>query len=186
MIPKDKLIEENLGLAVWQANLFHRKVSPRILYEDLYSEGVFGLVQAAEKYEERDDCSFATFAYHRVRGQILDFLRKEFFVRQDVERPVFISIDALVPFGDASFAEEFGIKPIPPLFLEPWLKNLVETRLSKAQKTVIYGYFWKNQYLREISKELGIFESRTSQIKTSALKTLHFAITTRRRIRRHV
>ncbi len=43
--------------------------------EDLISAGTLGLVEAAHRFDESRDVRFGTFAYRRVRGAIMDFLR---------------------------------------------------------------------------------------------------------------
>ncbi len=45
--------------------------------EDLYIEGVIGLMEAVERFEPERNLKFETFATKRVRGAIIDALRKE-------------------------------------------------------------------------------------------------------------
>ncbi|MBI2463673.1 sigma-70 family RNA polymerase sigma factor [Candidatus Peregrinibacteria bacterium] len=44
--------------------------------DDLISEGFFGLLHAVENYNDVSGIQFWTFAEHRVRGAMLDYLRK--------------------------------------------------------------------------------------------------------------
>lgn len=44
-------------------------------YEDLENTGVMGLLQALDKYDPSRDVKFTTFAYYRIRGNIIDYLR---------------------------------------------------------------------------------------------------------------
>ncbi|RMG16463.1 MAG: FliA/WhiG family RNA polymerase sigma factor [Planctomycetota bacterium] len=44
--------------------------------EDLFSAGVCGLIQAARSYDPSKGASFKTHAYTRIRGEILDELRR--------------------------------------------------------------------------------------------------------------
>ncbi|HET9303034.1 MAG TPA: sigma-70 family RNA polymerase sigma factor [Propionibacteriaceae bacterium] len=44
--------------------------------EELYAWGMEGLVQAAECFDSSRGLSFATYAIHRIRGRILDELRR--------------------------------------------------------------------------------------------------------------
>jgi RNA polymerase sigma factor FliA len=46
------------------------------LYDDLWSVGAIGLLDAARRYEADRGASFDTFAEHRVRGAMLDELRR--------------------------------------------------------------------------------------------------------------
>lgn len=49
----------------------------RQLEDDLLSAGALGLIQAYEKYDARGGNSFDSFAYHRIRGAMLDELRRQ-------------------------------------------------------------------------------------------------------------
>ncbi|MDG2308486.1 MAG: FliA/WhiG family RNA polymerase sigma factor [Candidatus Binatia bacterium] len=49
---------------------------PEIPTEDLISWGTIGLLDAMRKYDSKREASFATYAQYRIRGSILDFLRR--------------------------------------------------------------------------------------------------------------
>lgn len=44
-------------------------------YEDIESAGIMGLLQALENYDCTKEIQFNTFAYYRIRGNIIDYLR---------------------------------------------------------------------------------------------------------------
>ncbi len=44
--------------------------------DDLFSIGIIGLIDAIKKYDDKKGTSFETYAYIRVRGAIIDELRK--------------------------------------------------------------------------------------------------------------
>ncbi|MGF1670610.1 MAG: sigma-70 family RNA polymerase sigma factor, partial [Balneolaceae bacterium] len=44
-------------------------------YEDIESAGIMGLLQALENYDCSKQIQFNTFAYYRIRGNIIDYLR---------------------------------------------------------------------------------------------------------------
>lgn len=53
-------------------------------FEDLESAGFMGLLQALESYSVEKEVQFNTFAYYRIRGSIIDYLRKiDLMPRQD-------------------------------------------------------------------------------------------------------
>ncbi len=55
-----------------------RSTMPRsVLYEDLYSAGCLGLCEAALRFDPDRGIKFATFAYYRVSGAILDAIRSQ-------------------------------------------------------------------------------------------------------------
>lgn len=45
-------------------------------FDDLYEIGIDGLMQAADRFDPARGASFTTFAYYRIRGAILDSLRR--------------------------------------------------------------------------------------------------------------
>ena len=44
---------------------------------DAVQEGTIGLIEAVERYDPMRGVAFSLYAVHRVRGRILDFLRRE-------------------------------------------------------------------------------------------------------------
>lgn len=72
----DRLIEENMDLVRRLAWHFHGRVGRFIEVDDLLQAGYLGLVDAAQKYTTREGVAFAAYAAIRVRGSIIDFLRR--------------------------------------------------------------------------------------------------------------
>ena len=54
----------------------HGRVRSAIEIEDLMQIGYFGLVTAAQKYSPKEGATFASYAVLRIRGAIVDHLRK--------------------------------------------------------------------------------------------------------------
>ena len=48
--------------------------------EDLISAGMLGLVEAAHRYDESRGASFVTFVYRRIKGAVVDYLRRNDFL----------------------------------------------------------------------------------------------------------
>ena len=72
-------IEQNNQL-IWKIvrNIMRRRsIPPTIEDVDLYSWGVEGLIKAKKRYDESKNASFSSYAYIRIKGEILDQLRKE-------------------------------------------------------------------------------------------------------------
>jgi len=70
------LIENHLPLVRSIVERMRRKLPSKIETDELYSIGVTGLVAAARNYRESRECSFASYATTRIRGAILDELRR--------------------------------------------------------------------------------------------------------------
>ena len=76
MSNQDELVDSCTRLVQRLARQYATKHAGSLI-EDLISEGNIGLVQAAQKFEPARGTSFATFAAPRIRGAIIDALRRE-------------------------------------------------------------------------------------------------------------
>ena len=72
----EKLIEDNLDLVKKIAWQIHGRVHNVIEVEDLNQQGMEGLVHAAQKYSPQENVTFPQYAQLRIRGSIIDYLRK--------------------------------------------------------------------------------------------------------------
>jgi RNA polymerase sigma factor FliA len=63
-----------------------RRLPPGIDMNDLVQSGMVGLLEAARRYHGRCGSSFSTFASYRVRGAILDSLRKTQWLSRSAAR----------------------------------------------------------------------------------------------------
>lgn len=55
-------------------------------YEDLISQGVIGLIDAIEKYQPSKGVKFETYATLRIRGEIIDYLRKKDWMPRSLKK----------------------------------------------------------------------------------------------------
>ena len=70
------LIQDNLDLVKKIAWQLHGRVQNIVEVEDLIQQGMEGLVHAAQKYSPKEGVNFSQYAQLRIRGSIIDFLRK--------------------------------------------------------------------------------------------------------------
>ena len=73
---KQELVLAYLPLVKYYAGRLAVKFPPFISLEDLESYGVFGLLEAVEKYNPDLGTSFKAYANSRIRGAIIDEIRK--------------------------------------------------------------------------------------------------------------
>ncbi|MEI6804946.1 MAG: sigma-70 family RNA polymerase sigma factor [Myxococcaceae bacterium] len=71
----NQLIEQYGSFVRSIARQVKKSVSPRIELDDLIAYGMTGLLEAAERFDEKQGANFTTFSYYRVRGAIYDGLR---------------------------------------------------------------------------------------------------------------
>jgi len=75
----DSFVEEHLPLIykITQHILSSHKIPVGVESSDLVSWGVEGLVKAKNNFKENKSSQFGTYAFYRIRGEILDKLRVE-------------------------------------------------------------------------------------------------------------
>lgn len=112
------LISSHLGLVRKVAWQVHGRVSRAIEVEDLVQIGMVALIEAAHHFEVRPGASFATYAAIRVRGAMIDELRRQAHMtrgmlmrRKQVEaaRRQLSRADGQAP-SDAELARHLGIE----------------------------------------------------------------------------
>jgi len=82
---RDRLILDHLPVCKAIAVQIHKALPVHIDLDDLIQAGVLGLLDAAEKYNP-SKAQFPSYAKHRIRGAILDSLRKLDFASRDLRR----------------------------------------------------------------------------------------------------
>ena len=73
---REQLIMEYLDLVKYQAGRINTYVPDRIELEDLESYGIIGLIDAIEKFDPKRGYKFNSYAQKRIKGEIIDQLRK--------------------------------------------------------------------------------------------------------------
>lgn len=73
---RDKIIIEYAPLVKFVAGRLNMYLGYNVEYEDLVSYGIFGLIDAIDKFDYDKGIKFETYASLRIRGAILDEIRK--------------------------------------------------------------------------------------------------------------
>lgn len=73
---REKLILEYAPLVKVVAGRMNMYLGNNVEYDDLVGYGVFGLIDAIDKFDAFKDVKFETYASLRIRGAILDQIRK--------------------------------------------------------------------------------------------------------------
>ena len=119
---KDEKLKEELVLkyAPLVKNIAERmalRLPPNICKEELIGPGVLGLFDAIEKFDSRKEIKFRTYANLRIKGAILDELRKMDWISRSIRRNIHRIEDAMrslqLKLGrepdDFEVAEEMGV-----------------------------------------------------------------------------
>ena len=73
---REKLILEYAGLVKIVAGRLGMYLGYTVEYDDLVGYGIFGLIDAIDKFELSKGVKFETYASLRIRGAIIDQIRK--------------------------------------------------------------------------------------------------------------
>ena len=177
------------------ANRLRRELSLRGDLDDLIAFGFGGLLEARHRFDPARGVRFQTFAYHRVRGAMLDGVRKmSQLPRRAHER--FQAAAETTPTAaptalDKAFTRmtalstatvlqgRFGNES-PEAVL---LKNESITRLLQAlpslsprQRVLVRGFYFEGRSIDAMARELGISKSWASRLHTNALRELRDAL----------
>lgn len=190
---------------------------------DLVQDGVLGLIDAAHRFDEARGIKFETFAERRVRGAMIDALRKDAWprgvrrqrreldaAREALRRELghepsmadlaarvgsdekrlsrtivrINTIEATSPLANGEHLDESNL----PTVLVPSEPDSPDTAYEKAEtrhrvraaiaalppreQKVISLYYYAEATMKEIGAEIGVNESRVSQLHARAIKRL--------------
>lgn len=190
---------------------------------DLVQDGMLGLIDAAHRFDERRGIKFETFAERRVRGAMIDALRRDAWprgvrrVRRELEaarealrrelgaEPSLADLAARVGSDEARLgrtivrihtiestsplanAENVDNSSLPPALVpsEPvspdraFEQQEVHDRIRAAmaalpprERRVISLYYFGEVTMKQIGAEIGVNESRVSQLHARAIQRL--------------
>jgi RNA polymerase sigma factor for flagellar operon FliA len=169
---------------VWYVvNRIRPRLPVSVSEEELFSAGMFGLLKACRSYDPDRGAVFKTYAYHRIRGAILDELRRlDFLPRSLRDRARAVGEDA--PAVLAIPTDEDGNESLPTRSVESasersdmhgaLLKEI--ERLPEKMRLVMTLYYRQGLRMREIGDRLRLTESRVSQIHSNAVLRLRRAM----------
>jgi RNA polymerase sigma factor FliA len=83
---REALVHEHLGLVHHVARQLGGRLSTEVEVDELVSAGTMGLLHAMSSFDAARGLSFSTYAVPRIRGAILDELRRQDHVPRSVRR----------------------------------------------------------------------------------------------------
>lgn len=114
---REKIILEYAPLVKTVAGRLSMYLGYNVEYEDLVSYGIFGLIDAIDKFDTLKEVKFETYASLRIRGSILDQIRKMDWIPRTIRQKQ-KRIDAIIKeiemetgknATDEEIAEKLGI-----------------------------------------------------------------------------
>ena len=139
--------------------------------EDALQDGMLGVISALDRYDPEHDAgkTFVQFAMYRAWGSMLDeYRRRTKYIRSEKRPPPTpIPIDILTK--DNPKAELSSIEDVCANVVDIVDCQRAVSSLPARMQYIIMRRYFDNQDLRVIGNELGITESRCSQIINEAL-----------------
>lgn len=169
---REKLILEYAPLVKVVAGRLSMYLGYNVEYEDLVSYGIFGLIDAIDKFDKNKEVKFETYASLRIRGAILDQIRKMDWIPRTVrqrQKQIDTAMKELEqrngrPATDAEIAAYMGISEDE--FLD-WQNQVKADNIISLNEYVEQG--------NDISSEKSIssgFDTPESVIEKSELKKM--------------
>ncbi|NPA53709.1 MAG: sigma-70 family RNA polymerase sigma factor [Aquificae bacterium] len=194
---KDQIILENLPLVKKVASkIYYRLPKGEIDFDELVNTGIIGLMKAIDRYD-KDKAKFSTYAYIKIRGEILDYLRsldvmprsmREKIKEENLEEgknlplsktAIMVSIEKAIVNGDEEFRivdtlVSNRISPEEEVIKEDIRDKLLQAieMLNEKEQIALQMLYFEEKSLQEVANVLNVSVSRVSQIKSEAVKKL--------------
>ncbi len=193
---KQKIVLENTPLVKKVASKIFFKLpkDSAIEFDELVNTGIIGLIKAIDRYD-KEKAKFSTYAYIKIRGEILDYLRSLHIVprtirdkikKEQEKNPqkaiplsnlaIMLSIDKALANEDSSFRIKDNLidrsKSPEEEAINSEVRDILEVaieELKDSEKRVIQMFYFEEKELKEIALFLNISVSRVSQLKSKAL-----------------
>lgn len=169
---REKLILEYAPLVKIVAGRLSMYLGYNVEYEDLVSYGLFGLIDSIDKFDASKEVKFETYASLRIRGSILDQIRKMDWIPRTIRQRQ-KQIDAAMkeielqegrPATDAEIAQRIGISEDE--FLD-WQGQIKADNIISLNEYIEQG----NDVSSEASLSSG-FDTPESVIEKSELREM--------------
>jgi RNA polymerase sigma factor FliA len=225
LFSREEIIHRYLHLVKYVAGRISLGLPPNVEIADLINDGVLGLIDAIEKYDDERGVKFETYAITRIHGAIVDALRALDWVpravRQRGRELESVQHDLESELGRTPTETELGARmglsraelnavlvrvrgtalisleerltsdrgqdlPLRDLLpgTDDEVTSSVERRelykqlgeavfaLPRTERVVVIQYYFEGRTLKQIKDELGVSESRVSQIHAQAVVRL--------------
>ena len=157
----EKLILDHLFFAEKLAKSHFRKTPPQVQLDELISAAYMGLVDAAKRYDGRND--FKIFARWRIVGEIKDYLRSLKWDRNTNKV-------ASIPEGHDIIAEK------EPESFDEVLDGFAKNIIAPIAKNIIRMYYGERMPIASIAQKVNLSGARVSQLLKENISVLRMAM----------
>jgi RNA polymerase sigma factor for flagellar operon FliA len=114
---REELVVKYAPLVKYIAGRMAMRLPPNVSKEELNSAGIVGLLDALDKFDSKMGIKFETYAEHRIRGTILDELRRMDWIPRSVRKDIHRIEEAMIALRsklgreaeDIEVAQEMGV-----------------------------------------------------------------------------
>jgi RNA polymerase sigma factor (sigma-70 family) len=160
---RDRLVLAHLALVDEIARAVARRLPPSWDIADLIQVGRLGLLDAATKFDPARGVPFPAYARKRIRGEMYSSARRRSW-RDGTHAPL---EEAVEPAGDA------GIEDAVERGQRAKVVSIAIARLEVREEALVRRhYLGAQEELQKIGRELGLGQSRASQLHRKALEDL--------------
>lgn len=179
---REKIILEYAPLVKVVAGRLSMYLGYNVEYEDLVSYGIFGLIDAIDKFDYMKEVKFETYASLRIRGSILDQIRKMDWIPRTIRQKQ-KKIDSVIreieqetghAASDEEIAKALGITDDE---YEDWQSQMKITGLVSLNEYMEQGSDVSQDYSRHttsqfVSPEENIEKEELTKVLGEALELL--------------
>ena len=165
---QEVLIRDNIKLAYWLANKWHKKIGDYSIKDGLISAAELGLIKAARKWKSDKGTKFTTFAITCMNNQI------KIFLRRNAKKPVsFSEIEKNISNDDNVKLENYSsqLQTIDDKVEKISLMQCIE-KLSKKESKVLISYYFNGKSQSSIATDMHISQAYVSRIMNTGLKKI--------------
>ena len=131
---------------------------------DMIQEGTVGLIEAAESYNVDRGVAFSLYAVHRIRGRMIDFLRREGRVDLPCINNDFIEQAAEVADYGPSVSEQVETHEMIGRLRQAM------NRLPHNERTVLESIYLDSQEARTVAQKLELSVSHIYRLQKQGIK----------------
>jgi RNA polymerase sigma factor (sigma-70 family) len=164
---RESIMKQYSGM-VW--NYAHKYANVFTTAEDLYTEGICGLLNAQDNYKP-DMGIFCTYAHRRVSGSMIDYLRTNGSVIHAPRHADNIDLMHIDDCLEMSCSFDMATTVTDKVIID-----MATSVLSYREKLIIDEQYFKGYSQAEISKRTGISAPSVSLIRKRAIKKMREAI----------
>lgn len=151
------------------------KIASRIsgneeVFFDLIQEGSIGLIEAVENFDLKYDVKFSTFAQHRIRGRMIDFLKKLQHNKESLE--VALVEEEFTGFLSKIVDRQVNVEEEVTLKMLTGQVNQAISRLNPKEQQVIRDLYLADKEPAACAADMNISLSYLYKIQKKALQRL--------------